>query len=1327
MELEADPNCFVDTDGDDMPPVRRKGDIRNFFDAAAAANLAGVKRSSSSGSAPVTVPMPRMPATPAAAPSKAASGGMLGAFNLSISTVQDVAKQSLLVAVAGQGGELLAGSDEETCPSSLPGRLETAVLGSLAALADIEEAVPLLEATLPLLPSGRAITAQLPKQWLDVCGRSDALGTRCLFASRRHEHSVFAALEPGNLLKIPAAVQQWQPPVKMPSDAMALATLADEAPWLTQINRSGALRVLIRPGVLLMRMLRRGTALPAARFIWRVVDNEASSASGLATAARPASAESMGEFSLLSNLEDPAHTQPPSFQEFPLRREQLRSLGWMVNQERRRTEPFVTELRDFVACPDAQHWRLEGSLRCEYHGVKGGVLADSIGYGKTACTIGLIDCTSTEQLPIVPHPFKGFIPSRATLVLAPTNLHSQWVGEIKKFTGDSLKVLSVPTCAQLKRLTLKELAEADVVVATYRLFYSSAYLKRLQELAREHVPGFTFPRRAGQAITGEWSRAYRKAFEALPHWYGALLGQGTVAEETPVTPARPHSRRASTAAAEETPQDMQERQSRSGRQQESESSQATKKRRLTGKQAADIPVPERPQDVQKWPAAALEASYVPLEAFWWRRVVCDEFHELLSRYPPAQVAVELFHGDYKWGLSGTPPCQTLGQIRKAASFLGVQIPAASAAASSEGGEEAYAADARQAAQEWLDAFVRRNTSELPPLEEEERIVAVRQTPKERALYLALTEHHNRGEAARLSCDVPPELYNAGRSAASLLKLCSHFCASGAADVLTAEDECERQVAIRKEKVRIAEKEARTLAEKAAASAQWVRHFEPWYLRQPDAATCGHICAEGKASVLARLKFLNAADATAAKAPKSELLKRLFQAAGKVDEGMKDMALRADFNAKAAKAADTASLGQTAVAWAALESAAAAGEPTGCPGRKFALTMVKEALAGLCAEPPTRCVRLRTQLEMPKFPGREEPGSGRKALEEENWAWLSEAQNALQLRESTAAWKADVERCGTRLLALQAEVKDKLQNLSSFQDTLASQMEIDVEADDLEPPQPLFEKFGSKIKVLVRHVQKLQKEDPGCKLICFVQWEDLKRKISSALTEFEVEHLTLHGSVWARRAALMKFQFEANSPRMLLLSLEESASGTNLTAANHVLIVHPMEAATREEAVAFEMQAVGRVRRPGQQRKIHIWRFVTVGTIEQTITEDHQRELWERQRARILVSQAEPCELAEESDMEMEEEVEDLEEEAHDSCTQAANGFQEDLSTQCYMPVDRARSSSSRPAAIQKGIETDSEEEGYQDKDALPFPGIAGGFSIEASQSCIDADATLSYL
>merc|ERR1712157_13939 len=141
-------------------------------------------------------------------------------------------------------------------------------------------------------------------------------------------------------------------------------------------------------------------------------------------------------------------------------------------------------------------------------------------------------------------------------------------------------------------------------------------------------------------------------------------------------------------------------------------------------------------------------------------------------------------------------------------------------------------------------------------------------------------------------------------------------------------------------------------------------------------------------------------------------------------------------------------------------------------------------------------------------------------------------------------------------------------------------------------------------------------------------------------------------------ALTNFQYDESSPKILILSLEESASGTNLTASNHVIIVHPMEAATREEAVAFEMQAVGRVRRPGQQRKIFIWRFVTIGTIEQMITEDHQRELWERQRTKIFVTQPEeetlPTCVGEESGGA--EEFED----------EAVQAHMPDAATQCYV-------------------------------------------------------------
>jgi hypothetical protein len=371
--------------------------------------------------------------------------------------------------------------------------------------------------------------------------------------------------------------------------------------------------------------------------------------------------------------------------------------------------------------------------------------------------------------------------------------------------------------------------------------------------------------------------------------------------------------------------------------------------------------------------------------------------------------------------------------------------------------------------------------------------------------------------------------------------------------------------------------------------------------------------------------------------KAQLIARLFEVLcdASTAEQVKEMLLRVDFDVKAA--GSLAKLkAQSVPTWKTME-ALATGALVESPinGESVVARMLREVNAQTSEGSqsiPQRCARLRSTQKMPRWPlsiragvSKDDLSEGdakkRSDYEQANWDWLANSANAASLRSVITAWKLDIERNAAKALELGEIAASKLQNLRSFTETLhASQMPVGSSVVPVEVAAPHFAKYGSKIEKLVKHVLQLQDADPGCKCICFVQWEDLKRKISSALTEFGVEHLSLHGSVWNRRAALMRFQYEADSPRMLLLSLEESASGTNLTAANHVLIVHPMEAATRDEAVAFEMQAVGRVRRPGQQRKIHIWRFVTVDTVEQEITEEHQKELWERQQAAQHFSQ-----------------------------------------------------------------------------------------------------------
>merc|ERR1712060_250187 len=108
----------------------------------------------------------------------------------------------------------------------------------------------------------------------------------------------------------------------------------------------------------------------------------------------------------------------------------------------------------------------------------------------------------------------------------------------------------------------------------------------------------------------------------------------------------------------------------------------------------------------------------------------------------------------------------------------------------------------------------------------------------------------------------------------------------------------------------------------------------------------------------------------------------------------------------------------------------------------------------------------------------------------------------------------------------------------------------------------------------------------------------------------IEALQVKGSVHQKTSALDAFQkekLEKNDARVLLLNLkDESASGANLTAANHVIFVHPLLAASQQEFTACETQAIGRVRRYGQNRCVYIWRFISRDTMDQEIYESREK-------------------------------------------------------------------------------------------------------------------------
>ena len=187
-------------------------------------------------------------------------------------------------------------------------------------------------------------------------------------------------------------------------------------------------------------------------------------------------------FILPSNKRDPQHAQPRGFQ-LDLRKEQLRSLWWMLEQERAngKTHTFVEEEISEAALPSLG-WRAEGKAERPVM-VRGGVIADQVGYGKTIISLALIAETKGEP---APEPsIKGLVDIHATLVVVPGHLSKQWPSEIERFTGKMFKIIVIQNMGDLNKLSISDLSKADVIVLASEILESDAYWQRFEYLSAQ--------------------------------------------------------------------------------------------------------------------------------------------------------------------------------------------------------------------------------------------------------------------------------------------------------------------------------------------------------------------------------------------------------------------------------------------------------------------------------------------------------------------------------------------------------------------------------------------------------------------------------------------------------------------------------------------------------------------------------------------------------------------------------------------------------------------------------------------------------------------------
>ena len=115
-----------------------------------------------------------------------------------------------------------------------------------------------------------------------------------------------------------------------------------------------------------------------------------------------------------------------------------------------------------------------------------------------------------------------------------------------------------------------------------------------------------------------------------------------------------------------------------------------------------------------------------------------------------------------------------------------------------------------------------------------------------------------------------------------------------------------------------------------------------------------------------------------------------------------------------------------------------------------------------------------------------------------------------------------------------------------------------------------------------------------------------KKVAEAFTENKVKFLEIKGSASQKSKNLEKFQNDSEERVLLLTVTDESASGANLTSANHAIFLSPLLTTTQEIYDACETQAIGRVRRYGQKKLVHIWRFLSMNTIDVEIYEQRTK-------------------------------------------------------------------------------------------------------------------------
>lgn len=147
---------------------------------------------------------------------------------------------------------------------------------------------------------------------------------------------------------------------------------------------------------------------------------------------------------------------------------------------------------------------------------------------------------------------------------------------------------------------------------------------------------------------------------------------------------------------------------------------------------------------------------------------------------------------------------------------------------------------------------------------------------------------------------------------------------------------------------------------------------------------------------------------------------------------------------------------------------------------------------------------------------------------------------------------------------------------------------------------LIEQVGTKLTNLIYYLNSIQDH-----VIIFSQWDSLLRKVGDVLSDHGISNVFCRGNVWTRDKAIREFNSD-DKIKVIMLSSESAASGTNLTKASKVILLDPISG-NYEYRRNMEWQAIGRAYRLGQKKPVEVVRFIVRDTVEEDIYRDNKSE------------------------------------------------------------------------------------------------------------------------